>query len=92
VRGFGHDDVYRLSGDEFALKGVSPTLLNVILRQLSSELRTFSYGIGGTLEAADARLSRAKQQRERDGLRASRGECPPWIAAVCTIEGAAYNV
>ena len=85
ISGFGHDDVYRLSGDEFAVKGVSPTLLNVVLRELSAKLPTFSYGIGSTLESADAQLNRAKTQRERDGLRAGRGECPPWIADVAEI-------
>lgn len=82
ISGFGHDDVYRLSGDEFAVKGVSPTLLNVVLKALALKLPTFSYGIGSTLEAADAQLNRAKAQRERDGLRAGRGECPPWIHSV----------
>lgn len=82
ISGFGHDDVYRLSGDEFAVKGVSPTLLNVVLKALALKLPTFSYGIGSTLEAADAQLNRAKAQRERDGLRVGRGECPPWIHSV----------
>lgn len=82
VSGFGHDDVYRLSGDEYAVKGASPTLLNVVLRELSAKLSTFSYGIGSTLEAADAQLNRAKAQRERAGLRAPRGECPPWVESL----------
>lgn len=84
---FSRDDVYRLSGDEFAVKGYSVTLLNGLLKQAEKALPTFSYGVGSSLEAADKRLIANKAMRERNGLRATRGECPPWIDQLtCTKE------
>ena len=41
-----------------------------------------SYGIGTNLKEADDALSRDKQERERKGLRAPRGERPKGLAAI----------
>lgn len=79
---FGESNVYRLGGDEFAVvndPNISSTDFHYKLI-LSCEInKTHSYGVGRTLKEADLDLNTSKQIREEMGLRASRGECPPWM-------------
>jgi len=75
-------EVYRLSGDEFALLGSNGLEFARKLEQVRQAFPSFSYGIGSTVEEADVKLRADKAFRERCGLRASRGECPPWVAEV----------
>jgi GGDEF domain-containing protein len=79
---FGADNVFRLSGDEFAVvsRGNKPWGLSNGMDHLHTYIPEFSYGEGATLEAADAALRADKAARELAGLRAPRGEQPPWIA------------
>lgn len=79
---FGDDSVYRLSGDEFAVKGHDKAALAKGLAKLEMRLPCFSYGIGDSLELADAQLNSNKASRERQGLRVGRGMRPPWIANI----------
>lgn len=76
---FGNDNVYRLSGDEFAVRSEHPVELRSKLLKLRSTVPGFSFGLGLGVERADAMLKEDKGRRERSGLRAERGECPPWI-------------
>lgn len=79
---FGHDNVYRLSGDEFAIKSRAPLdedCFDDVLRVFPA----FSYGTGRDVVAADTRLRTQKEVREGLGLRAARGERPPWA---CDLE------
>lgn len=79
VTEFGVDDVYRLHGDELAVKGLSAVGLQARLRALASRLPYFSHGVGIGLLQADARLNRCKTDRLQRGLRAPRGERPFWL-------------
>jgi len=75
---FGHDNVYRISGDEFAVKfDEAPD--DARFRSMHRLFPGFSYGIGQDVVSADAALSAQKALRERLGLRASRGERPAWF-------------
>lgn len=76
---FGSDCVYRLSGDEFAVKSEHAVELRQRLVALRSKLPGFSFGLGLGVERADSMLKEDKMRRERNGERAARGECPPWI-------------
>ena len=80
VKAFGADRCFRLAGDEFAVIGNSCVELHAQLVELRKHTRGFSFGIGRDLAGADAALSFDKSKRERSGLRASRGERPPWAA------------
>lgn len=72
----GRDNVYRLSGDEFAVTG--PLLLADMTKALAI-FPGFSFGIGRGLDQADQQLRVNKIEREAAGLRASRGERPSWL-------------
>jgi GGDEF domain-containing protein len=76
---FGRDNVYRLSGDEFVVTGTNPFQLDVDLNNLQVVYKIFSYGIATNLDEADTRLNYNKAVREKTGVRASRGEQPPWF-------------
>jgi len=67
------DSAFRLSGDEFVVRGESVTELN---KKLNTNGRIFSFGIGSTLDTADVRLRKDKLAREKAGTRAARGEEP----------------
>lgn len=70
------DDAYRLSGDEFVVRGETYTDL---FTKLDTEGRIFSFGVGSTLDSADVRLRTDKLSRETAGTRASRGEEPTFF-------------
>jgi len=69
-------DVYRISGDEFVV--LSDCNINPQLKALQHQFKIFSFGTSTTLDKADLKLQADKQQRESSGLRAQRGEQPPW--------------
>jgi GGDEF domain-containing protein len=73
---FGSDDVYRLSGDEFAVRSDARLALVSGLRDLDVPV---SAGIGATLDEADDALQCSKEQRLLTGQRAPRGERPEWV-------------
>jgi len=73
----GDDRVYRISGDEFVIRGDDGSFLNEQLRLVRRAFPWFSFGIGGTLEDADHGMRYEKGKRVLDGLRATRGEEPP---------------
>ena len=66
---------FRLAGDEFLTYAGSEAELRAALHH---EGRIYSFGIGSTLEEADASLKCDKEARETFGLRAGRGDPPPW--------------
>lgn len=72
-------DVYRLSGDEFAVRGDNFTTLWDSIKAVQDKLDTISMGIGPNLEFADLQLREDKSKREESGLRSPRGVCPPWM-------------
>jgi GGDEF domain-containing protein len=72
VRVFGPDEVYRLSGDEFAVKSNSDLELVNGLVKARRIFKAFSFGIGETLEEADTKLYKEKLEREKSGRRACR--------------------
>ena len=77
---FGTSNTYRLSGDEFAVIGNSSIELVNGLNQVRRHYASFSFGVGRDLVEADRQLYLEKTDRERYGLRARRGETPPWEA------------
>lgn len=81
---FGGENVYRLSGDEFAVKSEHAVTMRASLESVRSLLPSFSYGLGLGVERADVQLKEEKKRREAQGLRASRGGCPPWIEQLST--------
>lgn len=76
---FGEDNVYRLHGDEFAVKSDHVMELRAKLLQIRAVVPCFSAGLGLGIQRADVQLKEEKRRRERNGERAGRGECPPWI-------------
>lgn len=78
---FGEDEVYRLGGDEFAVTSNHVVDLQAKLMILQSRL-PFTFGLGISLPCADLHLKVMKQIRTAKGLRAARGERPPWVAAI----------
>lgn len=74
----GEDRVYRLSGDEFAVRMDDIGALRSLLELAQEEVPKFSFGIGTTLEAADYSLRGNKEKRTLTGRRAIRGCRPPW--------------
>lgn len=78
VTAFGEDQVYRISGDEFVVAGDSIDELDYKLSSLQMESNIFSFGAGTNLDEADAQLRKYKSVRVLHGLRANRGDMPPW--------------
>lgn len=74
---FGAENVYRLSGDEMVVLGQDGDLYRE-LKILQRHVTYFSFGVGTDLVSADAALITNKLYREDAGLRAARGETPPW--------------
>ena len=72
-------DVYRLSGDEFAVRGDNFETLIQSLWVIQNKIESISFGIGPTLEFADSQLRADKASREESGLRSTRGIRPPWM-------------
>lgn len=72
-RAFG-DRAFRISGDEFIVISQDRDELEQIL----SKGTKFSYAIDRTLHEADQALNMVKMNRTISGLRANRGEMPPW--------------
>lgn len=84
---FDDKNVFRLSGDEFVVTGSCCTALAESLDNLAKHSPFFSYGVGETLEGADQfHLSFNKRAREKQGLRAIRGEAPPWLDEVFSVD------
>jgi GGDEF domain-containing protein len=79
VREFGRGNVFRIAGDEFAVIGENCEALREGMETAREHFRGFSFGVGCTLVQADSRLMREKRRRELQGVRASRGEPPPWL-------------
>lgn len=69
------DCVFRLSGDEFAVIGRNIPSACI---KAKTEFPGISLGMAYRLEDADQVLVADKARRERSGLRAPRGETPPW--------------
>ncbi len=67
------DSAFRLSGDEFVVRGDS---VEALARLLNTKDRIFSFGVGEDLETADFNLRLDKDYRESIGTRAGRGEKP----------------
>ena len=86
---FGHDNVYRLSGDEFAVKS-SGLIDDALFHEVLDAFPAFSYGLGRDVVEADARLKMQKEIREGLGLRAARGERPVWAAEFEDRHGVPY--
>lgn len=78
---FGNDVVYRLSGDEFAIRHDIKIEYMHKLTRVAKNLGCVSFGIAGTLEEADDWLKTNKEQRLLHGHRAPRGERPAWADA-----------
>lgn len=76
---FDENSIHRLSGDEFVIQGKSYENLLEKLLNCQEVVPFMSFGLGDNLEDADKDLRVQKQDREASGLRAARGECPPWI-------------
>lgn len=79
VREFGQANVFRIAGDEFAVTGTDCDRLREGMETAREHFRGFSFGVACTLVQADTRLRREKLRREQQGVRASRGEPPPWL-------------
>lgn len=92
-------DAYHVSGDEFIVQGAKREEIEEGLKRARAILEGkrirkgersvvpgFSYGVGPTIEQADAALMDAKRLREASGQRASRGNPPP------SFEGPAMRV
>lgn len=75
---FDAENIYRLSGDEFVIGGNSTADLIYRLQGVRQNFPCFTFGVGYDLVEADERLIESKARRESLGLRAPRGECPPW--------------
>ncbi len=75
-RAFG-GEAYHLSGDEFAVVDSDVEYLQDRLEGLQYNMNFFSFGVGRNLTDADVDMQRNKEQREKDGTRAPRGEAPP---------------
>lgn len=85
INQFGEDNVFRLGGDEFAVLCYHVVDLRSKLDVLLNRLPIFTYGLGVTLNCADIHLRSNKTFRERQGLRAARGECPPWALSPVVV-------
>lgn len=83
-------DAFHVSGDEFIVQGAKREDVEAALQRAADRLQqvqvkrgaqairpAFSYGVGNSLEQADAALLDAKRMREASGTRAARGEAPP---------------
>ena len=76
---FGSDRVFRIAGDEFVVVGERRNDLTNLLKKLRTDIhKRFSFGVGATLVAADAKLRKDKTDRTTSGDRAERGEKPFW--------------
>jgi len=76
MRKCGRDNVFRLSGDEFAV--LSPMLYSDLIK-VQAIFPGMSFGLGRGLDQADQLLRVNKAEREAAGHRAPRGERPPWL-------------
>lgn len=100
------DNVFHLSGDEFAAQAHTETEAHELMRQVSEHLQNarievempdgrlvtmkgmgVSYGVGKTIEEADAALAQHKARRQAAGERAGRGETPPGATVRAREEG-----
>lgn len=76
---FNHNQIFRLAGDEFAILGTYYMDLRNRLLSVYGLFPAFSFGIGTDLATADQQLLTTKETRTHQGLRAKRGETPPWL-------------
>ena len=72
-------EVYRLSGDEFAVRDNDFDWMFDRVRKAQIHLESISVGIGEDLDDADASLRGNKSWREKHGQRSPRGIRPPWM-------------
>lgn len=79
VRVFGTARVFRIAGDEFAVTGPSRAYLIRGLVKVRERFEGMSFGVACNLTKADRLLRLEKRHREAAGVRAARGEAPPWI-------------
>lgn len=82
VHEFGDGQVYRLSGDEFAVTAPHKARLRAGLERVRARFPGLSYGAAYNLTKADKALMADKVRRETEGLRAGRGMAPPWMDKV----------
>lgn len=73
----GPEHVYRLAGDEYAVRANSAVHLIAALKRARIRFPGFSFGVGRDLPDADGALRAEKARREVRGERAPRGERPP---------------
>jgi len=73
----GDRNVYRISGDEFAVRANDIVRLVSNLEVVRMKFPWFSYGTGRSLEDADSGMRYEKGKRVEKGLRAMRGDTPP---------------
>lgn len=71
--------VYRLSGDEFVIRSNELDYLLAAVMDIQTKLGFISIGVGTNLERADQMLRDDKSDRQEQGLRTTRGICPPWM-------------
>lgn len=71
-------DVYRFGGDEFVIACNDELLMTQCLAVAQCNVGKFSYGVGFSLEQADAKLSEQKDARLKLGMRTSREKEPTW--------------
>lgn len=80
VRVFGDAHVFRIAGDEFAVIGPSRAyLIRGLVKVREERFEGMSFGVACNLTKADKLLGLEKRHREAAGVRAARGEVPPWI-------------
>ena len=76
---FKDRNVFRISGDEFAVRANSALQLSLALKSIRAQFRWFSFGIGRDLAEADGGMRYEKRKRKSEGTRSPRGETPPGI-------------
>lgn len=76
---FADRNIFRISGDEFAIRANSSLDLVKGLDQTRRRFKWFSYGFGRSLSEADGGMRYQKGRRAKDGERAERGEEPPGL-------------
>jgi diguanylate cyclase (GGDEF)-like protein len=82
VQEFGDAQVFRISGDEFAVTAPTKARLHAGLERVRSRFHGLSYGVANNLTKADKALMVDKARRETEGTRAGRGLPPPWMDKV----------
>jgi len=82
VQEFGDEHVFRIAGDEFAVTAAHKARVHAGMERVRASFPGVSYGVACNLTKADKALQVDKAARETSGLRAGRGEAPPWMDKV----------